>query len=130
MHGNITTLPDDAAIDLSRVDWEIGIIGDPAPERITHYRLTCVDGETGIFISSMVVPAGPGGQPPTITVGDIVGLIGLYRFASVYVEIEAERLARLNRRVSDRRRSRTRGWLKTIARSVLAEHGICPGARS
>jgi hypothetical protein len=130
MHGTFTTRPDDAAIDRSRIDWDIAVVADPEPDLVAQYRVTCSDRDTGTFIGSVVVPAGPGGRPPVITVGDIVELIGGYRIASVYVEIEAERLARVNRRVSDRERRRARGWLRSIPRSVLAEHGIeAPAAR-
>jgi hypothetical protein len=129
MHGNITTRLDDAAIDSSRVDWDITVVGDPEPERIPHYRVTVFDRETGVFIGSAFVPAGPGGRPPAITVGDVLALIGGYRIASVYVEIEAERLARVSQRVSNRERRRARGWLRSVPRSILAEHGIGPAPR-
>jgi len=124
MHGTFATRPDDAAIDLSRIDWEIVVIADLEPDLVAQYRVTCSDRETGTIIGSYVVPAGPSGGPPPITVGDIAELVGGYRIASVYVEIEAERLARTNRRVSDHERGRARGWLRSIPRSILVEHGI------
>ena len=129
MHGTFTTRPDDAAIDLSRIDWEIVVIGDPEPDLVAQYRVTCSDRETGTIIGNYLVPAGSGGAPPAITVGDIAESIGRYRIASIYVEIEAERLAGLTRRTSDRERSRARAWLRNVPRSVLAEHGIGPGGR-
>jgi hypothetical protein len=46
----------------------------------------------------------PGGGPPSVTVADIVELIGGYRLASIVVEIEAERLACINRRCAARLR--------------------------
>jgi hypothetical protein len=127
MHGNtFTTRLNDAAIDRSRIDRDIAVVSDREPDLLAQYRVTCSDRDTGTFIGSVVVPAGPGGRPPVITVGDIVELIGGYRIASVYVEIEAERLARVNRRFSDRERRRARGWLRRVPRTVLAEHGIEP----
>jgi hypothetical protein len=129
MHGTFTTRPDDAAIDLSRIDWEIGVVGDPEPDLVAQYRVTCSDRQTGTIIGSYAVPAGPGDRPPSITVGNIAETIGRYRIASIYVEIEAERLAGLTRRMSDRERSRARAWLRNVPRSVLAEHGIVPGGR-
>jgi hypothetical protein len=128
MHGTFAC-SDDTAIDLSRIDWEIVIIGDPEPDLVAQYRVISSDRETGTTIGSFVVPAGPGGGPPPITIGDIAESVGRYRIASIYVEIEAERLAGLTRRTSDRERSRARAWLRNVPRSVLAEHGIGPGGR-
>lgn len=134
MHGTFTTRPDDAAIDLSRIDWEIVIVADPEPDLVAQYRVTCSDRETGTIIGSFAAPAGPGGGPPRITIGDIAESVGRYRIASIYIEIEAERLAGLTRRTSDRERSRARAWLRNVPRSVLAEYGIdrplAPGGRS
>jgi len=134
MHGTFTTRPDDAAVDLSRIDWEIVIVGDPEPDLVAQYRVTCRDRETGTIIGSFAVPAGPGGGPPPITVGDIAESVGRYRIASIYVEIDAQRLGRVNRRVAEGHRCRERSWLRTVPRSVLAEYGIDrppgPGGRS
>jgi hypothetical protein len=129
MHGTLTTRPEDAAIDLSRIDWEIVVIADPEPDLVAQYRVTCSDRETGTIIGSYVVPAGPGGGPPSITVGDIAEAIGRYRIASIYVEIEAERLAGVTRRTSDRERRRARAWLRSVPGSVMAEHRIEPPPR-
>jgi hypothetical protein len=68
--------------------------------------------ETGRFVGSAVLPARPDGRPPRASLGDIVGLIGGYRLASIYVEIESERLAKRNLAVSDRLRRRDRSWLR------------------
>jgi len=130
MHGTFTTRPNDAAIDLSRVYWDVTVINDPEPEHTTRYRVTCRDRDTGTFIGSAIVPACPSGRVPVITVGDVVALIGSYRIASVYVEIEAKRLVRVSRRIADRRRNRGRAWLRSVPRSVSAEHGIASGVWS
>jgi aminoglycoside phosphotransferase (APT) family kinase protein len=122
-----TARPDDA-IDLSRLDWDIVVVGDPERDLIAHYRVTCWDRETGTFIGEAIAPPAPGGGPPSVTVADIVELIGGYRLASIVVEIEAERLARINRRCADRERQRARGWLRRVPNSVLAEHGIAAPA--
>jgi len=129
MHSTFTTRPDDATPDWSWVDLEIVVVPGPNPDPVAQYRVTCSDRETGRLVGCTVVPAGPGGRTPAVTVADVVALIGGYRFASVYVEIEAERLARVSRRVADRRRSRARSWLRNVPRSVLAEHGVGPGGR-
>jgi hypothetical protein len=126
MHGTFTTRSEDAAVDLSRIDWEIVVIADPEPDLVAQYRVTCSVRATGTIIGSYVVPEGPGGAPPAITVGEIAEAIGRYRIASIYVEIEAERLAGMTRRMSDRGRRRARRWLRRVPRSVLAEHGIEP----
>lgn len=130
MNSTFTTRPEDATPDWSWVDLEIVVLSGRDSDLVAQYRVTCSDRETGRVVGSAVVPAGPGGRPPATTVADVVELVGGYRFASVYVEIEAERLARVNRRVGDRRRSRARSWLRNVPRSVLAEHGIVPGGRS
>jgi hypothetical protein len=130
MHGTFTTRSEDVAIDLSRIDCEIVVIADPEPDLVAQYRVTCSDRETGTIIGSYVVPARAGGAPPAITVGDIAESIGRYRIASIYVEIEAMRLAGINRRCTDRARRHARGWLRRVPGSDLAEHGIFPGGRS
>ncbi len=124
MHGTFATPTNETALDLSRMDFEIVVIRDPEPDLVAHYRVTCSDRDTGTTIGSYVVPAGPGGRPPAITVGDIAERLGRYRIASVYVEIEAQRLAGLARRTSDRERRLARAWLRNIPRSVRAEYGI------
>jgi hypothetical protein len=103
----LTARPGDA-IDLSRIDWDIVVVGNPERASITHYRVTCWDRETGTFIGEAIAPPVPAGGPPVITI----------------VEIEAERLAGINRRCADPERQRARGWLRRVPSSVLAEHGI------
>jgi hypothetical protein len=115
MHGNITTRLDDAAIDSSRVDWDITVVGDPEPGRIAHYRVTIFDRETGVFIGSAFVPAGPGGGPPVVTVADVIELIGGFRVTSVIVQIDGQRLARQTRQVSDA----VRRWHRAQRRRAL-----------
>jgi hypothetical protein len=119
--------PDDA-IGLSRIDWDIVVVGDPARDLIAHYRVTCWDRETGTFIGEAIAPPVPGGGPPSITIADVVELIGGYRLASIIVQIESERLRRINRRCTERQRRRARGWLRSVPNSVLTEHGIETGA--
>lgn len=120
MHGNFSTRREDAALDLSRVDWEIAIVADPEPELVAQYRVTCSDRETGVFIGSAVAPPGPGGEPPVITVADVVELIGGFRIASVIVQVEAERLTRRCKRVSDAVRRFGRARRRTALRRALA----------
>lgn len=120
MHGNFSTRREDAALDLSRVEWEIAIVADPEPELVAQYRVTCSDRETGTFIGSAVAPPGPGGGPPVITVADVVELIGGFRIASVIVQVEAERLTRRSRRVSDAVRRFGRARRRTALRRALA----------
>lgn len=129
MHGTFGR-PGDATTDLSRIDWEIVVIGDPEPDLVAQYRVTSSDRETGTVIGSFVVPAGPGGAPPRVTIGDIVAVVGHYRIASIYVEIDAERLVGMTRRMSDRERSRSRAWLRRVPRSVLAEREAVRDPRS
>ncbi|MCP2216228.1 hypothetical protein [Bradyrhizobium elkanii] len=129
MHGTFETRLEDATGEWT-FEWEVVVVQSRDSDEAAHYRVTCYDRDTGTFIGSASVPAGPGGRAPTITVGDVFALIGRYRIASVYVEIEAERLARVSRRIADRRRSRSRAWLRSVPRSVLADRGIIPGGRS
>ncbi|MCS3445928.1 MULTISPECIES: hypothetical protein [Bradyrhizobium] len=89
MHGNFTTRI--RASDLLRLSCEIVVLQDHGPDLADCYRVTCSDGETGVIIDEMVLPAGPNGEPPVLTVGDIAGLIGGHRPALLHVEIEAER---------------------------------------
>ncbi|MEY9418043.1 hypothetical protein ABIF69_004485 [Bradyrhizobium japonicum] len=119
MHSN-PMRPEDAALDLSRVDWEIAIVADPEPEMVSQYRVTCSDRETGVFIGSAVTPPGPGGKPPVITVADVVELIGGFRIASAIVQVEAERLTRGSRRVSDAMRRWHRAGRRRALRGALA----------
>ncbi|MEY9403646.1 hypothetical protein ABIF79_010021 [Bradyrhizobium japonicum] len=131
MHGNFSTRREDAALDLSRVDWEIAIVADPEPEMVSQYRVTCSDRETGVFIGSAVAPPGPGGKPPVITVADVVELIGGFRIASVIVQIEAERLTRRCRRVSDAmRRWHRAGRRRALRNALAAADGERGGGRS
>jgi hypothetical protein len=76
------------------------------------YSVTCTDAETGQVIGRRLLPAACDG-PPRITLGDIVEMMGgSYRCLSVLVEIETQKLARRNRRISDRYRRSQRGWLR------------------
>lgn len=127
MHSN-STCREDTAFDLSRVDWEIAIVADPQPELVAQYRVTCSDRETGVFIGSAVTPSGPGGRPPVITVADVVELIGGFRIASVIVQVEAERLTRRCRRVSDTVRRLHRARRRNALRRAFEENdaGVRP----
>lgn len=111
-------------VDFARIDWEVLVLRDPDCGSVAHYRVTCSDRETGTFIGEAVVPPGPNGGVPAVTVGDVVELVGGYRMASIIVQIEAERLDRINRRFADRGRRRGRSWLRRVPASILAEHGI------
>jgi hypothetical protein len=86
------------------------------------YSVTCTDAETGKVIGRRLFPGACGGPPP-VTIGDIVEMMGgPYRCSSILVEIETRKLARLNRRISDRLRRRKRGWLRRSGYSrLLAE---------
>jgi hypothetical protein len=128
MHGTFRRPHEEATIDLSQIEWEIVVIKDPQPSLVTHYRVTSSDRLTGTIIGSFVAPARPDGGPPPITVGDIVESIGNYRIASIYVEIEGERLRQINRHCIDRARRRDHGWLHRVPHSVLAEYGLGPSA--
>jgi hypothetical protein len=111
-----------ASTDFGRFSCEIVLLGDRQPKSAGSYLVTCTDTETGRFIGSTLLPADPNGGSPSVTLGDLVGLIGgRYRLASVFVEIEAERLARRTRRLSDRLRHRDRGWLRRARHSVSHE---------
>lgn len=114
MHGTFG-MPEDATLDLSRIAWEIVVIEDPEPDLVAQYRVTSSDRETGTTIGSYVVPAGPGGAPPSVSIRDIVASVGRYRIASIYVEIEAERLGRRSRRVADA----VRRWHRAQRRRAL-----------
>ena len=110
---------EDAPTNFGRLSCEIVFIDDRQCVRAGSYLVTCTDTETGRFIGSTLLPAEPDGGPPRVTLGDIVGLIGGgYRLASIIVEIEADRLARRTRRVSDRLRRRDRSWLHQAKRLV------------
>lgn len=124
MYRTFTTHPDDAAIDWSRVDWSIAMVANPRPDLAARYRVTCSDQNTGTFIGEAAAPAAPGGGLPSITVADVVELIGSYRLASIVIEIEAEQLHAINRRCADRQRRRAHGWLRSVPNSVLAAHEI------
>jgi hypothetical protein len=112
------------APDLGWLTCEIVVLGDPERDLTASYRITCRELETGRFVGSAVLPASPDGGPPRISLGDIVRLIGGYRFASIYVEIESERLARRNRAVSERLRHRDRGWLRRAGQYGLFETAL------
>jgi hypothetical protein len=78
--------------DLGWLTCEIVVLGDPEGDLAASYCISCRDLETGRFVGSTVLPARPDGRPPRVSLGDIVGLIGGYRLASIYVEIKSERL--------------------------------------
>ena len=77
------------------------------------YSVTCTNAETGQVIGRRLFAAGACGDPPRVTLGDIVEMMGgSYCCLSVFVEIEGQKLTRRNRRISDRLRRRERGWLR------------------
>ena len=83
-----------------------------APDDEAGYSVTCTDAETGEVIGRRQYPGACDG-PPSVTLGDIVEIMGgSYRCLSVLVEIEGQKLARRNRRISDRYRRSQRGWLR------------------
>jgi len=83
-----------------------------APGDEEGYSVTCTDAETGEVVGRRLFPGACDGPPP-ITLGDIVEMMGgSYRCLSILVEIETQKLARLNRRISDRYRRSQRGWLR------------------
>ena len=94
---------------LDRLSCEIVVINGRDQQSL--YRVTCTDGETGIVLGSRLLPAGPRGAAPAITLGDVVELIGGgYRCASIAVEIEAGNLSRQTRRIGDILRRREGLW--------------------
>ena len=100
-----------------------------APGDEGSFSVTCTDAETGKVIGRRLFPEACGGPPP-ITFGDLVEMMGgPYRCASVLVEIEGQKLARRNRRISDQLRRCERGWLRSAPCSALAEHGVEPQPR-
>src|SRR5690349_20258360 len=95
--------------DHERLRCDILVINAHDPQ--SQYRVSWTDAETGIELGSRLLPAGPRGTAPAVTLGDVVALIGGgYRCASVAVEIEAENLSRQTRRVGDILRTRRRLW--------------------
>jgi hypothetical protein len=93
------------------------VLVDPEPQLATSYRVTCTERETGWVLGSALLPAATEGGPPTVTLSDVTPLLGdSYRLASVLVEVECERLARLNRRTADRLRRSNRRWLRRARR--------------
>ena len=113
---------DTSDFNFGKLCLDIIVIADPRPDLATTYRVTCIDARTGRTIGSTSLPAGPDGSPPSATVGDVIGLIGGgYRLASIFVEIESERLARQTRRLSYRPRRRDRSWLRRATGAVPFE---------
>lgn len=75
------------------------------------YQAVCVDAATKLTIGSPPIPRASDGGRPAVSADDVLRLIGgMYRLASVAVDIEAEELARRTRRVSDLLRLRGRLW--------------------
>jgi len=75
------------------------------------YQAVCVDSATRLTIGSPDISRAPGGGRPVVTADDALRLIGgMYRLASVAVDIEADELAQRSRRVSDKLRLRGRLW--------------------
>lgn len=67
---------------------EIVRLGDR--EMATSYRVTCSDGETGAFVSSISLPAPAEGGAPPISVGVIAELLDGRHLTSVFIEVEPE----------------------------------------
>lgn len=75
------------------------------------YQAVCVDAATRLAIGSPSIPRGPNGSRPSVSADDVIRLIGgMYRLASVAVDIEADELRRRTRRISDQLRLRRRLW--------------------
>jgi len=114
----------DAPQDFSRLSCEVVVLDDLQRGHSASYRVTCTDTETGRTVGRAVLPAGPDGGPPRVTLEDLAGLVGGYRLASVFVEIEAEQLARQTGRVSDLLRRRDRSWLRRARHLVPYESDL------
>jgi hypothetical protein len=86
------------------------------------YRAVCVDAATRLAIGSPSIPRSADGSRPAVSADDVIRLIGgMYRLASVAVDIEADELVRRTRRASDRLHLRRRLWRRR-SRSRLPEH--------
>ncbi|KRQ14676.1 hypothetical protein AOQ71_12380 [Bradyrhizobium manausense] len=106
---------------------DLVVLVDPEPELVTSYRVTCTERQTGWVLGSTSLPAAPEGGPPTVTLSDVTPLLGSsYRLASVLVEVESERLARLSRRTADRLRHRDRSWLRRAKHLLSAPERPIP----
>jgi hypothetical protein len=79
--------------------------------RGADYQAVCVDAATRLAIGHPSIPRGADGGRPAVSADDVIRLIGgIYRLASVAVDIEADELAQCSRRISDRLRLRRRLW--------------------
>lgn len=73
------------------------------------YQAVCVDAATRLAIGSPSIPRGNDGRRPAVSADDVIRLVGgMYRLASIAVEIEGDDLARRTRRVSSQLRLRRR----------------------
>ncbi|GKQ53559.1 hypothetical protein [Bradyrhizobium sp. Ce-3] len=92
---------------------------EPLSGGATSYRITCTEQETGWILGSALLAGGPDGGPPSLSLSDLAPLLGgSYRLASIFVEVESERLRRQTRRAADRLRRRDRSWLRRARRLV------------
>lgn len=73
------------------------------------YQAVCVDAATRSMIGCPSIPRGLDGRRSTVSAIDVIRMIGgMYRLASVAVDIEADELTDRCRRVSDQLRLRQR----------------------
>lgn len=122
----ISTPRPDIAFGHNLPTTSVSIVASEPGGQPRSYRATHSKADTAKVLKSISVPADPSGQPPQLTAGEIVEVIGGYRAASVCVEVEARRLAKVSKRVAENTRRWHRRWLQRVPSSVLLDHGITP----
>lgn len=120
----ISAARSEMTVDLDWMTISVRMVGQDPGTPFASYRITYSDAETGRMLGSISVPATPDGRPPRLTVGEIVELVSRYRAASVYVEIAAERLVKITKRISDSARLHDKSWLRRVPKSLLVARGM------
>jgi hypothetical protein len=86
------------------------------------YQAVCVDAATRLTIGSPAIARGPDGGRPVVTADDVLRLFGgMYRLASVAVDIEAEELAQRSQRILGQLRLRRRLWRRQSRSNKLTQ---------
>ena len=113
------------------LDLHLDVFLEPPFGGATSYRITCTERETGWVLGSALLPGSPDAGPPSLTLLDLRPLLGdSYRLASIFVEVDSERLRRQTRRSADRLRRRDRSWLSRARRLLPASELAIPSESS
>ena len=94
---------------------------DIAPTLNGHFAVTAMDAGSGTVIGMRILPPGPDGRPPQLTIGDMTEMMGgAYRIGCVEFDLACRSTATQTRRTSRLISRQRRRGSRAALRQALA----------